>query len=780
MMLRFAGALAPIPLAVMALCATPARAQQADGSGVSAEVTTSQSVSLQQKKEVPQAAASAPGKETPTLREVKVTAEEELKQAPGVSTITQEDIEKTPPINDLSDIIRRQPGVNLTGNSSSGYRGNNRQIDLRGMGPENTLILIDGKPVMSRNSVRYGRSGDRDTRGDTNWVPADDVESIEVIRGPAAARYGSGAAGGVVNIITKGIPKETTGSITSYISQPEHSEEGATHRIGFNAAGPLSEQWGFRVYGNYNKTDADDYDINAASTASSASTAAGREGVINKDVAATLQWKPNANQAVDFNFSYSRQSNIYAGDTQTGAAASYNTKTTGDEYLGQETNRMTRNAYSIEHRGDWDFGTSKTYLQFEQTHNRRLDEGLTGGVDGNIDSDSRHTSVLNNYLFHSEVSMPLQGWRSQTLTAGIEASHSKLTDPASVLNAASVTGLSGVTGIASDPDDRSTTSDQSIAAVFVEDNIEIIKDVMLTPGLRLDNLSGYGNNWSPSLNTSYYITPNWTLKGGIARAFKAPNLYQIDPDYLYVSSGSGCNASDKTAYGTSGCYILGNSNLKPEISWNKEIGLNWASDGWNAGVTWFRNDYDSKIVAGSTPLSKALATAYYNGSGATYAVYQWENVSNAVVEGWEGNLKVPVSRTINWSNNLTYMVRNDDQDGQPLSVIPEFTLNTNLDWQATEKLSVVVTGTFYGQQKPRTTAYNTGTAATGDELTKVSPYNIWGISSGYKFNQTWSGRIGVTNIFDKRKYREGAAASAGAATYNEAGRAYFAMLTTKF
>ena len=71
------------------------------------------------------------------------------------------------------------------------------------MGPENTLILIDGKPVTSRNSVRYGWRGERDTRGDSNWVPADAIESIEVIRGPAAARMGNGAMGGVVNIKTK-------------------------------------------------------------------------------------------------------------------------------------------------------------------------------------------------------------------------------------------------------------------------------------------------------------------------------------------------------------------------------------------------------------------------------------------------------------------------------------------------------------------------------------------------------------------------------------------------
>ncbi len=150
----------------------------------------------------PNAFAEESEQDTETMI-VRSTAEEALKQQPGVSIITAEDIAKQPPVNDLSDIIRKMPGVNLTGNSASGSRGNNRQIDIRGMGPENTLILIDGVPVTSRNAVRYSWRGERDTRGDSNWVPAEMVERIEVLRGPAAARYGSGAAGGVVNIITK-------------------------------------------------------------------------------------------------------------------------------------------------------------------------------------------------------------------------------------------------------------------------------------------------------------------------------------------------------------------------------------------------------------------------------------------------------------------------------------------------------------------------------------------------------------------------------------------------
>ena len=84
------------------------------------------------------------------LEEIKVTAENQVKQSLGSSLVTGKDLEKRPATNDISEVLRTMPGVNLTGNSSTGQRGNKRQIDIRGMGPENTLILVDGKPVTSR------------------------------------------------------------------------------------------------------------------------------------------------------------------------------------------------------------------------------------------------------------------------------------------------------------------------------------------------------------------------------------------------------------------------------------------------------------------------------------------------------------------------------------------------------------------------------------------------------------------------------------------------------
>lgn len=64
------------------------------------------------------------------------------------------------------------------------------------------------------------------------------IERIEVLRGPAAARYGNGAAGGVVNIITKR-QQRMARLWDTYFNAPEHKDEGSTKRTNFSLNGPL-------------------------------------------------------------------------------------------------------------------------------------------------------------------------------------------------------------------------------------------------------------------------------------------------------------------------------------------------------------------------------------------------------------------------------------------------------------------------------------------------------------------------------------------------------------
>lgn len=690
---------------------------------------------------------------------VQAPAEVQLKQQPGVSIITAKDIAKDPPVNDLSDIIRKMPGVNLTGNSASGSRGNNRQIDIRGMGPENTLILIDGVPTTSRNSVRYSWRGERDTRGDTNWVPAEMVERIEVLRGPAAARYGSGAAGGVINIITKRPTNDWHGTLSLFTNQPEDDKEGATKRANFSLNGPLAgDALTMRLYGNINKTDADAWDIN---NAHNGSYAAGKEGVRNKDINALLSWKITPTQIVDFDMSYSRQGNIYAGDTQySNSNASPNNLV--ESLYGQETNRLYRQTYGITHNGIWDWGQSRVGVYYEKTNNTRLQEGSTGRVEGMINGDEFQTSRLQNVRTSGEITLPLDLWLEQTVTLGAEWNREQLNDPASM----QVTDATGITigGISGDPAGRSAKNSAELSALYFEDNIEATPGTNLIPGLRFDYHSKFGSNWSPSLNISQALTDHVKIKAGIARVFKAPNLYQSSDGYLLATRGNGC-PNDIAA---NGCYLMGNSDLDPEVSINKEIGLEYSENDFSAGITYFRNDYKNKIVSGTDIIGYASND---------YNILRWENGGKALVEGLEANLTVPlVKEKLNWRTNATYMITSENKDtGNPLSVIPEYTINTMLDYQVTDKLSANLNWTFYGRQKPReyVEIRNEVDALSTNQL---GAYAVAGIGFNYDLVKNLRLNAGISNLFDKRVWRD----NEGASTYNEAGRAYYAGVTMSF
>ena len=715
---------------------------------------------------------------TQQLDEIHVTAESQVKQSLGVSIVSEKDLAKRPVTNDISDVLRTMPGVNLTGNSATGQRGNKRQIDIRGMGPENTLILVDGKPVTSRNAERYGVRGERNSRGDSNWIPIEAIESVEVLRGPAAARYGSGAMGGVVNIITKPVTNDLHGSVSYYTNQPEDRKEGATNRVGFNLSGALIKDiLQFRLYGNWNKTQADDVGINGDPAI------AGREGVRNKDINGRLVWNINKDHKLTLDSGFSRQGNIYNGDTQNSSGGLYNnanypaTKTLAANKA--ETARLYRQNYALTYEGKFDHFDNKTYLTFDKTKNSRLPEFLAGGPEGSYASTSDFKdSVLKNTRFSSEFYIPFTFGVEHMLTVGFEGAHSSLDDASSmtqllggrrdrsgkVIYDLPETLPSGVQNI------RGGHSSQSEWAFFIEDNISATKSMVLTPSLRYDYNTYSGSNISGGLNFLQGLTEHWKIKGGIARAYKAPNLYQTNPNYLLFTLGQGCPTyvpNGKT------CYFQGNSEIKPETSWNKEIGIEYDKDGLLASIAYFRNDYRNKIVSDGKFVGFSTLGNY---------VYKWGNANRAVIEGLEGNLTLPlIEDKLSWVNNFTYMHKTKNKDtGNPLSIVPKYTLNSSLNYQITEAFDTMLTYTQYGKQTSRKNPENRMENGKLANSSDVGSYAVWGLSAGYNWKNTVSVRVGVNNLFDKRLYRSSSSTNYNAHTYNEPGRAYYATLKYTF
>lgn len=143
-----------------------------------------------------------------TLQELVVTGtvgnQERRAQPAQVASVSATDIKENAVVNTVNDMLQsRVPGIAV--NSASGTAGTNRTIRIRGASSislsNQPIIFIDGVRF-NEGSVNLGLNGQLTDR--LNDLNPDDIENIEVVKGPAAATlYGADASAGVIQIITK-------------------------------------------------------------------------------------------------------------------------------------------------------------------------------------------------------------------------------------------------------------------------------------------------------------------------------------------------------------------------------------------------------------------------------------------------------------------------------------------------------------------------------------------------------------------------------------------------
>jgi len=111
-----------------------------------------------------------------------------LRSSPYAELIVdKKEIQKRPAVS-LSDILQNEPGISLIRDGIWGT-----EISIRGLNRENIVTLIDGNRVVTSTNLAARLS----------MIDLNDIERVEVIKGASSSIYGSGATGGIVNIITK-------------------------------------------------------------------------------------------------------------------------------------------------------------------------------------------------------------------------------------------------------------------------------------------------------------------------------------------------------------------------------------------------------------------------------------------------------------------------------------------------------------------------------------------------------------------------------------------------
>jgi outer membrane receptor for ferrienterochelin and colicins len=125
------------------------------------------------------------------LQEVVVTGsrnEQKLSDAPvATEVITREQIERSG-AQDLGELLEEHPGIRIVRQPQTGAT-----IQMQGLDSKYVLVLIDNQRTVGRIA----------STNDLSRIAAEDIERIEIVKGPSSALYGSDAIGGVVHIITK-------------------------------------------------------------------------------------------------------------------------------------------------------------------------------------------------------------------------------------------------------------------------------------------------------------------------------------------------------------------------------------------------------------------------------------------------------------------------------------------------------------------------------------------------------------------------------------------------
>lgn len=644
--------------------------------------------------------------------------EQKITDAPAsISVISQEDLQQKR-YNNLAQALGDVEGIDI-GQGTGKTGGLN--ISIRGMDSKYSLILIDGRRQNAAGNVTPNGFGETST---SFMPPLSAIERIEVIRGPMSTLYGSDAMGGVINIITKKVASEWSGSITQDYTYQEDRDFGDTRNTSVYASGPLIDGLlGLQVRGSlFNREESDlTYGNGIEVSKRGPSPVEGR----NSNVGARLSFTPHENH--DFGLDVERGRQVYNNDEcQLGTLDGLNRNcdaaaTTANGYSDEL--RFEREQIALTHTARLGFGTLDSSLMHNttETFGRTIPGNVIGndsGIPGTLIGDDRDLETTN-LVFDTKLVAPIGD--SHIATVGGQWWKAEMTD-----------------GIALDDFEQKTW------ALFAEDEWRLRDDLALTLGARYDDHEAFGGHVSPRAYLVWNTTENWTMKGGISRGYRTPDLNELH---------SGINGV--TGQGT--IITIGNPDLDPETTTSTEFGAYYDNlSGFNANATLFHNKFKDKIATGD-PVADPLC-----GGNAGGTCSQQINVDEAVTQGLElaGSWEFAPAWTL--SANYTYTdseQKSGENKGEPLTNTPEHLANAKLNWQTTDRLNLWVKTEYRGERARFTSKYENLANANGSTSTNQSIYDTLGkntkaytlfhLGGSFRASESVTFNAAIYNLLDK-------------------------------
>ncbi len=534
------------------------------------------------------------------MEEMVVTAtrvEEPKKDVPAsIQVITQEDI-KNSPAKDAGDLII-EAGLGhvqkYNGALTSMVEIRGLQTDMFSPLSSRVLVLVNGSNAGTVNLSK---------------IPTNDIERIEVLKGPASVLYGSSAMGGVINIITKQGKEGFHGSVFGEGGSWDYWKAGAevsgkTGRFDYYMTADGSRRGDYHVpgLGKYENTSYSD------------ETASARVGyTLFNDHHVSAGWQHWQGWHIGSpGATYSFDPDDYSNKGRDSFDANYKTGTFSAKYYYTKDKDV---AYS---NSTWMAGPGRDlrYTTNIDTQGANLQKAFAIGD---------HRIVVGGQWDRIEIDN-----RSNQ-------------------------------GAPYNPDARYDSY-----GAFAEGRLSLLqKKLLVSGGLRYDyfenkmlDTPGFGGSNSEHLDhvtarggVVYKLTDALSMKGNVGTAFRAPAPLELAANY--------------TLWGT---HTVGNPNLDPEQSTTYDVGIDFLKGFFKGNLTYFHTNWKDKIVS-YFDLMRAVQT-YRNVDGATITGIEF-NASYDI--GAAMGLKLTIEPFTNITYKTTYTQENEGQRDTTLTYTPKWT-----------------------------------------------------------------------------------------------------------
>ncbi len=640
--------------------------------------------------------------------EVVVTAtrtENDVKKVPAsTQVITQEDIKRGGATS-----VRNALSMYANIFQKSKVRGGGHDIIIRGMETKHSLVMVNGHRI----------SNEADASGLGNAMSLDrininDVEKIEIVRGPSSALYGSEAMGGVLNIITKQSKEQTL------LTGLEHTSEDTSHW--WHADTGRIGNFSMTLDARFNKINRSMPDT------ATESDPYGTAQTYNASLNYYVNDHSYVNAYMDY---YSQHLKTDMGTPAmkpiTLTTSSGKMSLSGQAMLeGTGSKAFKQKNYGISWNGktdknDWQIQAYMSKFNWSTTSNTKVLGSIPpAGMEGmfNYLLQKKNTYDFN----HDEHNM----WAIEGRDSLRVNDHHRVTFGAEyVKDKVAGTGLGkngdGVHNITENGTTKSSSEKTlSSYAAYLQDEIEYGK-WFIVPAIRYDHHSAYGSHTSPKIGVTYNATDHFRIKANYGDGFKDPSVSQLYYD-LDMEMGRG-----------NWVHLTGNPNLKPEKSKSWDLGVEAEFGKGYGSLTYFDNDVDNLI----TSIPKGKDSNGHN-------LHRYENVNKARIKGLENTLGYRFNDTLEFKVTSTLLdakdtsARKDLTQRARLSQIYQLIYDDHKDtgWSAV----------LWNQLDYK---FVTGKVWESGESVKKS-YSLTNFSLTRKVNKDTRVYGSVQNIFDKK------------------------------